>query len=103
MEVYKIQEKNPFMANSLSEFKEFEIYSLYQIIRFFDFHEERLLTYSFNGEVGRAAVSLGGDIIHESHIKPFRKQNKRINFRLKMQNFNKFDRTQGNFKINSND
>jgi hypothetical protein len=103
MEVYKIQEKNPFMADSLNEFKEFEIYSLYQIIRYFDFHEERLLTYPFEGKMGRAGVSLGGDVIHEAHLKPFRKQDKRINFRLKMNDFNKFDRTQGNFKVDSND
>lgn len=99
MELYKIEKENNYIANSLNELHLFEVYSLYQIIRYFDFHEERLVAHNFSNDRVKSSISLNASVINEGHMKPFQHLEKLLTFHIKTENFVPFDRKLGNFQF----
>lgn len=97
MQIYNIEKENNYIARSLSEIELFETYSLYQLIRYFDFHEERLVGYKFSGDKNKTDITLSSGIIQEHHTKPYQIPDKILNFSIKTENFVKFSRITGNF------
>lgn len=95
MKIYKIKDENNYLNGGLTQFKLFEIFSLYDIIRFFDNYEYDLTTRSDETKDPYYVLRRGGHPYN--YIKKFKQPYKYINMTMKVDKYRRFDRTKGEF------
>lgn len=98
METYKIQQENHFLDQGLPELELYKHYSLYQLIRYFDFYEERLVTAeSLQHPELIAPVTVTSAIKNDPSSRRFGLKWKYLIWKILVKNWVKFDRAKGNF------
>lgn len=98
METYKIQEENHFLDKGLPELELFKHYSLYQLIKYFDFYEERLITAeSLQDPDVIAPVTVTSSLKNDPSTSRFGLKWKHIMWKIKIKDYVYFDRVKGNF------
>lgn len=95
MKIYKIKDENNYLNQGLSQFKLFEIFSLYDIIRFFDNYEYDLTTRSTETQDPYFVLRRGAHPYE--YIQKFKQPYKYINMTMKVDTYKKFDRNKGEF------
>lgn len=98
METYKIQQENHFIDKGLPELELFKHYSLYQIIKFFDFYEERLVcAESLQDPLITSPITITSQHRNDPSTFRFGLKWKTLTWNILIKDFIKFNRNKGNF------
>lgn len=95
MKIYKIKDENRYLNQGLSQLKDFEVYSLYDIIRFFDNYEFDLTTRSKQSD--NPYFNLKRAVHPYHYIKQFKQPYKYIQMTMQVDKYKAFSRDKGEF------